>query len=154
MFQPEGVYAAMLTPFDNNSRVNLKSVAKMVGFFVEKGVDGIFPVSNVGEFIQISEDDKREFVAEVIATAKGRVKVTPGISSPNPRQSIEFGKYCLQAGADAVVVSAPYYFKYPSEMVESFLSSVAKGLDMPHPVQHPFVRPRDITRFFAPPAAD
>jgi dihydrodipicolinate synthase/N-acetylneuraminate lyase len=59
------------------------------------------------------------------------VKITPGISSPNPRQSIEFGKYCLQAGADAVVVSAPYYFKYPPEMVEGFLATVAKGLDIP-----------------------
>ncbi len=131
MFHPHGVYAAMLTPFDNSGRVNINTVTKMVEFFVEKGVDGIFPVSNVGEFIQISEEDKRDFVAAVINTARGRVKVTPGISSPNPRQSIEFGKYCLRAGADAVVVSAPYYFKYPPEMVESFLSSVAKGLDLP-----------------------
>jgi dihydrodipicolinate synthase/N-acetylneuraminate lyase len=131
MFQPAGVYAAMLTPFDNHGRVDISTVVKMVDFFVEKGVDGIFPVSNVGEFIQISEDDKRQFVDAVIATAGGRIKVTPGISSPNPRQSIEFGKYCLRAGADAVVVSAPYYFKYPPEMVESFLSTVAKGLDLP-----------------------
>jgi dihydrodipicolinate synthase/N-acetylneuraminate lyase len=131
MFQPAGIYAAMLTPFDNHGRVDFPTVVKMVDFFIEKGVDGVFPVSNVGEFIQISEDDKRQFVDAVIATARGRIKVTPGISSPNPRQSIEFGKYCLRAGADAVVVSAPYYFKYPPEMVESFLSSVAKGLDLP-----------------------
>lgn len=131
MFQPEGVYAAMLTPFDNSGRVNIPTVIGMVDYFIEKGVDGIFPVSNVGEFIQISDEDKRNFVDAVINTAGGRVKVTPGISSPNPRQSIEFGKYCLRAGADAVVVSAPYYFKYPPEMVESFLSTVARGLDIP-----------------------
>jgi dihydrodipicolinate synthase/N-acetylneuraminate lyase len=131
MFHPEGVYAAMLTPFDTNGRVNIKTVSKMVDFFVEKGVDGIFPVSNVGEFIQISEEDKRCFVDAVIASAGGRVKVTPGISSPNPRQAIAFGKYCLQASADAVVISAPYYYKYPPELVEGYLSQVAKGLDLP-----------------------
>jgi len=131
MYQSDGVYAAMLTPFDKNGQVNIKTVAEMVDFFVEKGVDGVFPVSNVGEFIQISEEDKRSFVDAVIAASAGRVKVTPGISSPNPRQSIEFGKYCMRAGADAVVISAPYYFKYPPEMVESFLASVAKGLDLP-----------------------
>jgi dihydrodipicolinate synthase/N-acetylneuraminate lyase len=131
MFQPGGVYAAMLTPFDTDGHINEKTIAKMVEFFIEKGIDGIFPVSNVGEFIQITEDEKRQFVDIVIATAKGRVKVTPGISSPNPRQSIELGKYCMNAGADAVVVSAPYYFKYPPEMVEGFLSTVAKGLDLP-----------------------
>lgn len=131
MFQPEGVYVAMLTPFDKYGRVALENVPKMVDFFIEKGVDGIFPVSNVGEFIQISEEDKRSLVDTVITTAKGRVKVTPGISAPNPHLAIEFGKYCMHAGTDAVVVSAPYYFKYPPEMVESFLASVAKGLDMP-----------------------
>lgn len=131
MFQPEGVYVAMLTPFDENGRVALQNIPGMVEFFIEKGVDGIFPVSNVGEFIQISEEDKRALVDTVLTTAKKRVKVTPGISAPNPHQAIEFGRYCLQAGADAVVVSAPYYFKYPPEIVESFLASVAMGLDMP-----------------------
>jgi dihydrodipicolinate synthase/N-acetylneuraminate lyase len=131
MFHPEGVYAAMLTPFDTNGRVNINTATRMVEFFVEKGVNGIFPVSNVGEFIQISEEDKRCFIDAVIAAAGGRVKVTPGISSPNPRQAIDLGKYCSEAGADAVVISAPYYYKYPPEMVESFLSQVAKRLDMP-----------------------
>jgi N-acetylneuraminate lyase/4-hydroxy-tetrahydrodipicolinate synthase len=121
----------MLTPFDVNGRVNIKMVSEMVEFFVEKGVDGVFPISNVGEFIQITEEDKRKFIDAVITSAAGRIQVTPGISSPNPRQAIELGQYCMHAGADAVVVSAPYYFKYPPEMVESFLASVAKGLDMP-----------------------
>jgi dihydrodipicolinate synthase/N-acetylneuraminate lyase len=131
MFKPDGVYAAMMTPFDQQGNINEKTIGAMVEFFIEKGVNGIFPVSNVGEFIHIPEEQKRRFVDVVIARAGGRVKITPGISSPNPRQSIEFGKYCLQAGADAVVVSAPYYFKYPPEMVESFLKSVATNLDLP-----------------------
>jgi dihydrodipicolinate synthase/N-acetylneuraminate lyase len=131
MFQPGGVYAAMLTPFDTEGNIIEKTIAEMVEFFISKEVNGIFPVSNVGEFIQISEDQKRKFVDIVIATAKGRVKVTPGISSPNPRQSIEFGNYCMKAGADAVVVSAPYYFKYPPEIVEGFLATVAKGINLP-----------------------
>lgn len=131
MFQPGGVYAAMLTPFDTEGHINEKTIVEMVEFFISRGVNGIFPVSNVGEFIQIPEDQKRTFVDIVIAAAKGRVKITPGISSPNPRQSIEFGRYCMQAGADAVVVSAPYYFKYPPEIVEGFLATVAKGLSLP-----------------------
>lgn len=131
MFQLGGVYAAMLTPFDSKGYINEKTISEMVEFFISKGVNGIFPVSNVGEFIQIPEDQKRKFVDLVIATAKGRVKITPGISSPNPRQSIEFGNYCMTAGADAVVVSAPYYYKYPPEIVENFLATVAKGLKLP-----------------------
>jgi dihydrodipicolinate synthase/N-acetylneuraminate lyase len=131
MLQLDGVYAAMLTPFDTDGRINEETIGDLVEFFICKGVSGIFPVSTAGEFIQLSEDQKRRFVDIVIDRANGRVKVTPGISSPNAKQSIEFGKYCFQAGADGVVVSAPYYYKYPPEMVESFLRTVAKGLDSP-----------------------
>lgn len=131
MLQLDGVYAAMLTPFDTDGGINEGTIGDLVEFFVGKGVSGIFPVSTAGEFIQLSEDQKRRFVDIVIDRANGRVKVTPGISSPNAKQSIEFGKYCFRAGADGVVVSAPYYYKYPPEMVESFLRTVAKGLDSP-----------------------
>jgi len=131
VFRPEGVYAAMLTPFDMNGGIHEETIGDLVEFFIEKGVSGVFPVSTVGEFVQLSEDQKRRFVDIVVDRAKGRIKVTPGISSPNTRRSIEFGKYCLEAGADGVVVSAPYFYKYPPEMVESFLGTVAKSLDSP-----------------------
>lgn len=81
MFSPQGVYAAMLTPLDDKKRVNTKVVREMVDFYIEKGVKGIFPVSNVGEFIFLDEEDKRLFVDVVVDQAAGRAKVIPGISS-------------------------------------------------------------------------
>lgn len=131
MFMPEGVYAAMLTPFDERGRVKEPVVRNMVEFFIAGGVQGIFPVSNVGEHIQLSEEEKRRFVDIVIDQVKGRVRVTPGISSAGTCKAIELGQHCASAGADAVVISAPYYFKYPQELVESHLAEVAGNLDIP-----------------------
>ncbi|NLO83418.1 MAG: dihydrodipicolinate synthase family protein [Clostridiales bacterium] len=131
MYAPKGVYVAMITPFEQGNRIAEKTIREMVEFFIERGVDGIFPVSNVGEFVQLSEDQKRLFVDIVLDQAKGRVRVTPGISATAPWQSIEFGKYCQSAGADGVVLSAPYYYKYPQEIVCSSCAEVAKSLDIP-----------------------
>jgi dihydrodipicolinate synthase/N-acetylneuraminate lyase len=131
MFMPEGIYAAMLTPFDERGRVKEAVIREMVEFYIARGVQGIFPVSNVGEHIQMSEEEKRRFVDIVMDQAKGRVKITPGISSAGTDKAIELGQYCAAAGADGVVLSAPYYFKYPQELVESHLEKVAKSLDIP-----------------------
>jgi dihydrodipicolinate synthase/N-acetylneuraminate lyase len=131
MFKLSGVYAAMLTPFDADGKINEAVIRKMVDFFVVKGIDGVFPISTVGEFILMTEDQKRSFVDIIIDQAKGRLKIAPGISSANPRLSIEFGKYCQRAGADAVVCSAPYYFKYTPDIIGSFIKTVAASLDLP-----------------------
>ena len=131
MFTPEGIYAAMLTPFDEQGRVNELVVRDMVEFYIAKGVQGIFPVSNVGEQIQLAEEEKRRYIDIVINQAAGRVKITPGISNAGTNKAIELGQYCALEGADAVVLSAPYYFKYPEELVESHLAKVAKSLDIP-----------------------
>ncbi|MCL2708201.1 MAG: dihydrodipicolinate synthase family protein [Defluviitaleaceae bacterium] len=131
MFSPEGIYAAMMTPFDSAFRANLDVAGEMVDFFVSNGIDGIFPVSNVGEFIYVSEEDRRALVVKVIERADGRVKVAPGISNATVGDTVRFGKYCADAGADAVVLSSPYYFKYPQEAVLGYISEVVRGLDAP-----------------------
>ena len=48
MFKLSGVYAAMLTPFDANGKINEPVVREMIEFFVAKGIDGVFPISTVG----------------------------------------------------------------------------------------------------------
>ncbi|MDR1536866.1 MAG: dihydrodipicolinate synthase family protein [Clostridiales bacterium] len=131
MFSPEGVYAAMLTPFGANGRINVPAIRDMVDFFVSKGIQGVFPVSNVGEHIQLSEDEKRLFVEAAIEQAGGRIKVVPGISSPGTEQSVKFAEFCADAGADAVVLSAPYYFSYPQEVVCDAMSSIASKSKIP-----------------------
>ncbi len=131
MFKLSGVYCAMLTPLDQEGRINEETIRDLVDFFIAKGIDGIFPICSVGEFALLSEEQKRTFIDIIIDQARGRIKITPGIGSPNPRQSIELGRYCQQAGADAVVCSAPYFFKYPPQLVGSFLKTVAKSLEIP-----------------------
>ena len=131
MFNPNGIYVAMMTPFDDEGRVNLDEARRMTEFFIEKGVDGIFPVSNVGEFIQLERADKLELVRAVVQTARGRARVTPGISAPGTRESIRLGESFADAGADGLVLSAPYYFKYPPDAVKSGLKAVIRDLDTP-----------------------
>ena len=41
MFKPEGIYVAMMTPFEDGN-LNETVVRQMVDFVIEKGVHGIF----------------------------------------------------------------------------------------------------------------
>jgi len=131
MFSLKGVYTAMMTPFDCNGQLNIPEIRKMTDFFIEKGVDGIFPVSNIGEHIQLSEQEKQIFVNTVIEEANNRVKIIPGISAAGTNSCISFGRYCADAGADAVVIAAPHYFNYPQDVVYGHIAAAAKNVNLP-----------------------
>lgn len=77
MFKPEGVYFAMLTPF-KDGKIYEKTLRQMVEFDIQNGVNGLFPISTSGEFIQLDFAQKVQMMDIVMDQAKGRVPVTPG----------------------------------------------------------------------------
>lgn len=130
-FKPEGVYVAMLTPFKEDGSVNEEELKKIVDFEISMGVDGLFPVSSVGEFIHLDRDEKIRLMAAVVEQAKGRVKVTPGVGSTHPAESIALAKEAQAMGCDAVVVAPPYYYNLSQEMIEKYFETIADSVDIP-----------------------
>ncbi len=127
----KGIYAAMLTPLDNAGKVNTEETERLVEFMIERGVNGLFPVSNVGGQIHLSMEEKCRFIEAVVRQAKGRVAVIPGISASSTWDAVRLGKYCESIGTDGAVLSAPFYFPYPQEVVRDGLVSVVQSLSLP-----------------------
>lgn len=131
MFYPEGVYVAMLTPFDAAGAINEEEVRHLVDFAIDRGVDGLFPVSTVGEFIHMAPEEKVRLMQIVTDQAGGRVKVTPGVGTTSPDQSISLARQAEEMGCDGVVIAPPYFFPLSQEMVEEYFETIADAVDIP-----------------------
>ncbi len=131
MHIPEGTVVAMLTPFDNEGRVNEIEVRKMVAFFIAKGVNGIFPVASCGEYTHIDMAERKYLIDVVVDEARGRVDIIPGSGSTCYKQSIEMADYAKEKGCAAVVLHGPYFFPNTQEVVEGHLRKVAESVDIP-----------------------
>ncbi len=131
MFELKGVYPAMLTPFDANGKINGPVLRDLVDFFIDKGVDGLFPVSSVGEFAHLTLDERKEMIDIVVDQARGRVPVTPGVGATYPAHVIEVAKHAQDVGCAAVVICAPYYYQISQGMVEKHFNTIADALDFP-----------------------
>ncbi len=127
----EGVYSAMITPYDTDGNVNTAAAKGIVKFLKEKKANGVFPVSNVGEFLLLNADEKRRLVSAVTEENAGVLKVTPGICDVNTKSALEQARFCKDAGADAVVVCAPYYYPYPPEYVRRYMLEIAEHSVLP-----------------------
>jgi len=131
MHIPQGAVVAMLTPFDDNGRINEPEVRKLVNFLIDSGVNGIFPVSSCGEYTHIDIPERKFLIDIVVDENKGRVDIIPGTGATCYKQSIELANYAREKGCAAIVLHGPYFFKNTEEVVEGHLQKVAESVDIP-----------------------
>ncbi len=127
----KGVIPAIITPFDANDRVDLEGVEKICRFLIEGGVHAIMPVGGTGEFPSLLREEKRDLVAAIAGVAKGKVPVVAGTAACSTREVILLSNEAHQAGADAVIVTAPYYFRLPEDSLREHYRTVAANVGCP-----------------------
>jgi len=131
MFRPEGVYVAMVTPFYEDGSINEDTLRRMVDFQIERGVDGLFPVSSVGEIVHLTQEERVRLMEIVVDQARGRVAVTPGVGTTLPSHSIFLAGKAKELGCEGVVIAPPYFYPLSQEMVERYYETIADTVDVP-----------------------
>jgi len=111
----EGVIVPMLTPMKENEDLDLDGAKRLTDWLIEKGVHGVFPVSNVGEAGKLSMEEKKSLIKAVVEAANGRVPVVAGVGFPEARRTIELTRYAADVGADAGLIMQPYGCFKPSD---------------------------------------
>ncbi len=100
-----GVYPTMITPYDEQGKVDMNAVRRIVQWYVENGVDGIFAVCQSSEMFFLTEDERAELAAEVVKAAAGRVDVVvSGHVSDAIEDQIRELKRMQCSGAKALVL--------------------------------------------------
>lgn len=110
----KGSITALITPFKNNN-VDYKALAKFVDWQIKQGTDGLVPCGTTGESPTLDFDEHNKVVTETIKSAKGRVPVIAGTGANSTEEAIFLSKHAEKAGADALLLVAPYYNKPTQE---------------------------------------
>ena len=53
-----GIYPALLTPFDQNGKVNCDALKQLVRWNIEKGVDGFYVGGSTAEAFLLTEEER------------------------------------------------------------------------------------------------
>ncbi len=125
-----GTITALVTPFKKQA-VAYDDLARLVEAQIKGGIDGLVPVGTTGESPTLSHDEHLDVIAAVVAAARGRVPVIAGTGSNSTAEAVELTSAATAAGADAVLVVAPYYNKPSQEGVFAYFSAVAEATDKP-----------------------
>jgi len=128
MAEISGVYVAMPTPFDKRGNINESVLREWIDFMIDKGVDGLFPNSTVGEYVHFSYEESCQIIDITVNQARGRVDVVPGASSSCAANSIRLAKYAASRNCRAVVVCPPYYIPLNQEVLQQHYESILENV--------------------------
>src|SRR5262245_8034043 len=119
-----GTITALATPFWR-SEVAYGDLRKLVAHQVAGGINGLVPMGTTGESPTLSHEEHMDVIRFVIDEVRGRVPVIAGTGSNSTREAIEMTRLAHEAGADAVLLVAPYYNKPSQEGLFQHFAAIA-----------------------------
>lgn len=126
----EGVFTAMVTPFANDG-IDETALARFVEWQVSEGVHGLVPCGTTGESPTLSHDEHKRVIEITVKTVAGRIPVMAGTGSNSTAEAIDLSQHAEKAGANALLVVAPYYNKPTQEGIYQHFKAIAASTSLP-----------------------
>ena len=84
----KGVVVPILTPIDENERIDEEKLRSQVDYVIEGGVLGILAFGSNGEFYMVEEDEMERGLEIMISQSNGRVPVYFGIGAISTKKCV------------------------------------------------------------------
>ena len=126
----KGSMPALVTPFADG-KLDEAAYEAFVAWQIEEGSNGLVPCGTTGESATMTHDEHKRVIERTIKIAAGRVPVIAGAGSNNTAEAIDLARFAEKAGADALLVVAPYYNKPSQEGLYQHLKAVDAAVGIP-----------------------
>ena len=114
-----------------NGEVAWKDLERLVLSQIEDGIDGLVAVGTTGESATLTHEEHIGVIERVRELAEGRTPVIAGTGSNSTAEALRLSKEAEAAGADALLLVAPYYNKPNQEGLYLHFSAVAEATELP-----------------------
>jgi 4-hydroxy-2-oxoglutarate aldolase len=128
-----GVFPPLTTPFDSAGRIDEAALRSNVGRYARTALTGVVALGSNGEAPFLDEAESARIV-EVIRGELPRTKILiAGVGRESTQATIDAARRAASAGADAVLVRPPSYYKsrMTADVLAAHFSKVANDCPVP-----------------------
>jgi 4-hydroxy-tetrahydrodipicolinate synthase len=122
---------AMATPFDQEGKLSIDGIHKLVNHLVETGTTTIVACGTTGESPTLSHEEKLTVFAETLKASVGRVPVIAGTGGNDTASSIVLSKEAQELGVDGLLLVAPYYNRPTQDGLYAHFAAIAEAVELP-----------------------
>ncbi|MET7983303.1 4-hydroxy-tetrahydrodipicolinate synthase [Streptomyces sp. NPDC005281] len=122
---------AMVTPFTEAGSLDVEGAQRLAALLVAEGCDGLVLSGTTGESPTTTDAEKATLVRAVREAVGDRVPIVAGVGTADTRHTVELAGAAERAGADGLLVVAPYYSRPPQDAVEAHFREIADASRLP-----------------------
>ena len=120
----------MITPF-GESGIDFRRMGELLDLQEKHGCAAVLIAATTGESAALEVREFSELADFCVKYVAGRMKVIAGIGGNNPVHCLELARIAEKAGADAVIMTAPYYNKSTQAGIIEHFRYVADRISIP-----------------------
>lgn len=125
------ILTAIVTPFDDQLRVDEEAFVALQQHLCEHGSDGVVAVGTTGEASTLDDEEHLRVIELACQTRPEGTTVIGGTGSNDTRHACHLTERATELGVDAVLVVTPYYNRPNRRGIVRHYEEVAKATDKP-----------------------
>jgi 4-hydroxy-tetrahydrodipicolinate synthase len=126
-----GIIPPMVTPLRERDALDEAGLERLIEHILAGGVHGLFILGTTGEAASLSYRLRRELIERTCRTVAGRVPVLVGVTDTAHVESLALARHAADAGAEALVFSAPFFYAFAPGELLSYLERFEAEAPLP-----------------------
>lgn len=126
-----GAGVALITPMNEDLSVNYDKLEELIEYQIANKTDAILICGTTGEASTLTTREHLDVIKACVEITKKRVPVIAGTSSNCTRTAVSMTEEAEKYGADAVLVTSPYYNKATQNGLKAHFGAIAECTKLP-----------------------
>ena len=125
-----GVYPILVTPFDEDSRIDEESLRRLIDFNLDAGVHGL-GVALGSEVYKLTEAERVRMTSIVVEQTARRVPVVINTGAHGTDLAVHYSRLAHENGADALMVLPPSFVPAGAEEIAAYYRAISDAVPLP-----------------------
>ena len=127
-----GSYGVLVTPFTEGGKsVDVEALKRLLDWQVASHSPGVIMLGTTGEFLTISDEERRLIVETTVKHMAGRAKVLVGTMNAYTPNAVRYSAEAQELGADGLMILPPYYYTPTHDEIHGYYKAICSKVSIP-----------------------
>lgn len=130
--QFHGSHTVAVTPFtEDGARICVDSLKRFLDWQLACEVPGVIILGTTGEFLTVSDQERRTLVGATVEHVQGRMDVLVGAMNAHTPKAVRHSREAQDLGADGLMILPPYYYTPTEDEIFEYYRAISEAVSLP-----------------------
>lgn len=126
-----GVNIALNTPYDENMQVSSQRIKKVVRWYADKGVNGLYLCGSTGEGFLLNTQERKQVVEAVMDEVGDELTVIVHVGSASTMEACELARHAEECGCHGTAAVPSVYYRLSEDSIQRHWDCITQAADLP-----------------------